>query len=237
MPNTWTGTGPRPFRLRPNGWTKSHRSGAGNPSFTLTLAQTFLWLTEAGVLTAGAAWPADPAPVVRLAVVNTAGGAVTTIVDARVTLWSRTTSGLALTGGTMDDGSGVVVVHTGTTNGTKLAGTASEKLGFWGAVPDVQPSGATQAALTDSTGADLSTFDLSAVTASALTDSSGGTPSSTIPAITDGPTADAVASLAAAVNALRADVQVANRNAARVARLANSVRAALVRTGIMKGSV
>ena len=39
----------------------------------------------------------------------------------------------------------------GTTNGTKIGTSASQKLGLWGATPVVQPSSANQAALTDST--------------------------------------------------------------------------------------
>ena len=39
----------------------------------------------------------------------------------------------------------------GTTNGTKIGTSASQRLGLWGATPVVQPSSANQAALTDST--------------------------------------------------------------------------------------
>ena len=44
-----------------------------------------------------------------------------------------------------------VNVALGTTTGTKLGTSASQKLGLWNATPIVQPSGASQAALTDST--------------------------------------------------------------------------------------
>lgn len=42
-------------------------------------------------------------------------------------------------------------VQFGTTTGTKLGTGVSQKIGFWGATPVVQPAGANQAALTDST--------------------------------------------------------------------------------------
>lgn len=40
----------------------------------------------------------------------------------------------------------------GTTTGTKICTATSQKLGFWNATPIVQPAGANQAAITDSTG-------------------------------------------------------------------------------------
>lgn len=45
--------------------------------------------------------------------------------------------------------SGNIVAQTGT--GTKIGTAASQKIGFWNATPVVQPAGANQAALTDST--------------------------------------------------------------------------------------
>lgn len=53
----------------------------------------------------------------------------------------------------------------GTTTGTKIGTATSQKLGFWNATPIVQPSGANQAAITDSTGGTAG-FTLSDVTAS-----------------------------------------------------------------------
>lgn len=42
-------------------------------------------------------------------------------------------------------------IDVGTTIGSKIGNTPSQKLGFWNATPIVQPSGANQAAITDST--------------------------------------------------------------------------------------
>lgn len=59
-------------------------------------------------------------------------------------------SGGALTCGaiTLGEAKDVAV---GTSTGTKIGTSASQKIGFWNATPVVQPSGANQAALTDST--------------------------------------------------------------------------------------
>jgi hypothetical protein len=53
----------------------------------------------------------------------------------------------------------------GTTNGTKFGGQTTQKIGFWNATPVVQPSGAAQAALIDSSGGVPSTT-ISAVSGS-----------------------------------------------------------------------
>lgn len=50
---------------------------------------------------------------------------------------------------TLDDAKNVAV---GTTTGTKIGTAATQKLGFWNVTPVVQPAGAAQAALTNSTG-------------------------------------------------------------------------------------
>jgi hypothetical protein len=52
---------------------------------------------------------------------------------------------LPVAGGTLDDGANVAV---GAGTGTKIGTAVSQKLGFWGATPIVQPSGADQAAVT-----------------------------------------------------------------------------------------
>jgi len=52
---------------------------------------------------------------------------------------------LPVAGGTLDDGANVAV---GTGTGTKIGAAVSQKLGFWGVTPVVQPSGADQAAVT-----------------------------------------------------------------------------------------
>ncbi len=53
----------------------------------------------------------------------------------------------------------------GTTTGSKIGTAVGQKIGMWGVTPVVQPSGASQAAITDSTGGTAG-FTLSDVTAS-----------------------------------------------------------------------
>lgn len=60
----------------------------------------------------------------------------------------------------------------GTSTGTKIGTAVSQKLGFWNATPVVQPSGAAQAALTNSTGG-TADATLSAVGATDSGDVSG----------------------------------------------------------------
>lgn len=57
-----------------------------------------------------------------------------------------------------------------TTTGTKIGTAVGQKLGFWNATPIVQPSGAAQAALTDSSGGSGST--IAAVTDTTMSDQS-----------------------------------------------------------------
>jgi hypothetical protein len=165
-------------------------SYAGTATFLLTASATnFIYLTDAGVLSVSTSAFPTTINMVPLAAVTTDGSTVTGITDFRVVLESAgVTTYLALAGGTMDDTGGVVTVNLGTTNGTKIGGAASQKIGFWGATPIIRPASANQAALTDST---------------------GGTPGTTLNTISDAATADAVASLARLVNQLRADLVAA----------------------------
>lgn len=63
-------------------------------------------------------------------------------------------------------------VALGTTTGTKIGTAVTQKLGFFNATPVVQPSGAAQAALTDSTGGSAD-GTLAAVTDTSMSDQSG----------------------------------------------------------------
>ena len=57
---------------------------AGSASFAVTTAiSNYLWLTDAGTLTKGTAWPAGGTKVVRLAVVVAGASTITSITDAR----------------------------------------------------------------------------------------------------------------------------------------------------------
>jgi hypothetical protein len=122
---------------------------AGASSVAVTASSTNrIWLTPAGVLTQStSAFPATP--YIPLAVVTTTGSVITSIVDSRVVFgvlgWADGTN-LAL----------------GTSSGTKIGTSVSQLLGFWNATPVVQPSGANQASLTDSSGGTAS-FTLASV--------------------------------------------------------------------------
>jgi hypothetical protein len=109
-----------------------------------------------------------------------------------------------------------VNVDLGTTTGTKLGTATSQKLGFWNVTPVVQPAHADQAAA-------------AALTQDALTDNSGGSATTTLAAISDTATKDAVASLAAQLAKVKTDV-------ANTRTLLTAIRTALVAIGLMKGA-
>lgn len=119
-----------------------------------------------------------------------------------------------------------------------LVGTASsDKVAFRGKAPVVMPSSADQAALTDSTGGSVSNSTLAAVTApSALTDSTTGTASTTLASISDTPTKNAIASLAARQAENRAAIVALTDAVAKITELVNAERDALVKQGLMRGS-
>lgn len=104
---------------------------------------------------------------------------------------------------TLANGANIVV---GTGSGTVIATATSQKLGFWGATPIIQPVGAGQGVV------------------AALTDNSGGASGgNTIAVVTDNTsTANAVATLAAKVNALNT--------------LVTALRLAALNSGLIKGS-
>lgn len=84
-------------------------------------------------------------------VVDTTTGAVA------ATLTTTAAAGFTCAGHlTMGDAKNVIL---NTTTGTKIGTAATQKLGFWNATPIVQPSGASQAALTHSVGTADGTVD------------------------------------------------------------------------------
>ena len=207
---------------------------AAAQALTLAGSSTLdLWLTEAGVFTAGSAWPATNH--VRLAVAVTGTALLTALTDARLVAQAAapTPAFLAVAGGALSDGANVAL---GTTTGTQI-GTAAARARGLRRAPVVQPAGAAQGALTDSTGGDTTAFTLAALAgASTLTDSTGGTVSTTLAAISDAATKNAIASLAAVVNAHTVWQASSNANTARLAKLLGAVRSALVALGAIKGS-
>lgn len=124
---------------------------AGGTAALTASASNSIYLTNTGTLTVSTTGFPTTAHV-RIATVTTGGTAVTAIVDARIAAMVVGTDALPylpLAGGTMADGSNVAL---GTGTGTKLGTASTQKLGLWGATPVVQPAGAAQVALTDSTG-------------------------------------------------------------------------------------
>jgi hypothetical protein len=118
---------------------------AGTASQALTLSATnYLYLADAGTLTVSTTgWPATTFHV-RLAIATADATTVTAITYPRVLTTASGKNGntvyLSLLGGTFDDSAGVITVGTGTTNGVKLGAGSTNKLGFFGATPVVQPA-------------------------------------------------------------------------------------------------
>jgi hypothetical protein len=71
-------------------------------------------------------------------------------VTKKITATNVAAAAWELTGNkSLNDGSNIVL---GTTTGSKIGTLDTQKLGFWNAAPVVQPAGAAQAVLTNSTG-------------------------------------------------------------------------------------
>jgi len=218
-------------------------SYAGTSSFAVTTAATnYLYLTDAGVLTANTiGFPAGVA-IIELATVVAGATTITSVADARIAYGSGgaarpflplsggtltaaltvsaggitiTAGGLTVTAGGITVSAGTSAfqavtiaglttiadaqnVAVGTTTGTIIATTVTQRLGFWAATPIVQPSGAAQASLTDSTTG----------TAGTVVNDVGAAFSQT----------------------------TLNNNFASVLNLLTAIRSALVAAGLMKGS-
>jgi hypothetical protein len=138
-----------------------------------------------------------------------------TVINANIDLIDAAFAGLSNIAITMSDAGGVRTFATGATNGTTF-GATGDKLAFYGGTPIVRPAHADQAAAAAQTQQDL-------------TDSSGGTASTTLASISDTATKNAVASLAARLAEVKADV-------AAVRVLVNRVRTDLVALNAIKGS-
>jgi len=120
-------------------------SYAGTSSQAMTASNTnYVYLTDSGTLTVSTSAFPSATFIVRLATVVAGGSTITSVTDSRVPWISfganNNTVYLALAGGTFSDGSGVVTVGTGTTNGVKFGASTSDKLAFFNATPIVQPA-------------------------------------------------------------------------------------------------
>lgn len=115
----------------------------------------------------------DTAVAIGVCVADSGGVAVTTVrvfLQSRVTPMSLSGLGALFSEGlTLGDGGNVVV---GSTLGTRVATAGSQKLGFFGASPVVQPSGTTEGAITNSTGG-TANGTMAAVSATNSSDQSG----------------------------------------------------------------
>jgi hypothetical protein len=138
-----------------------------------------------------------------------------TVINANLDLIDTAFTGISNTAITMSDAAGVRTFSTGATNGTKI-GATGDKLAFYGGTPITRPAHADQAAAAAQTQQDL-------------TDSSGGTASTTLASISDTATKNAVASLAARLAEVKADV-------AAVRVLTNRLRTDLAALVLIKGS-
>lgn len=116
---------------------------SGSTSVSVPNNQTVVvYLDGAGNPSYGSAYPSTAH--IRLATVTAAGGVITSVVDNRVVhgmLGTDATPYLPLSGGTLEEGADIA---TGTTMGTKLGTSSSQKLGFWGASPVVRPTAYSQ---------------------------------------------------------------------------------------------
>lgn len=116
---------------------------------------------------------------------------------------------------TLADAQNIVV---GTTTGTDIGTGATQKIGFYGVTPVVQPSALTQT---------YSTADgtLGNLTAAALTDSSGGTSGTLTIAAIAGAVDPTAATLTSTANAVATLAAMANKHTADHADLAQFVNA------------
>jgi len=188
-------------------------SYAGVATQAITTATTkvlYLDLTAAGVLTVAAAYPTTAH--VRLATVVAGATTITSITDDRVT---------AHTIGSWAAG---MNFSFDTTTGTKFGTATGQKIGFWNATPIIQPAAAGQATVSQ--------------TQTSLTDSTGGTPTTTLAAITAG-ASYAQADMTATKNAiasLAAELALVKTDHANALTLLLAIRTALVNSGLIKGS-
>jgi hypothetical protein len=154
-------------------------SYAGAASQAMTASATnYVYLTDAGVLTVVTTGFPAATSIVRLAVVTAGASTIAAIADARIPWISfggtppflasgggTVTGAVTISAGGLTVSAGGITVSAGTVSwadavnlalgtgtGSKIGTAAAQKLGFWGVTPIAQPSGAAQAALTNSTG-------------------------------------------------------------------------------------
>lgn len=127
-------------RVNPGPYVKADRtlgSFAGASALALAASSTVMvWLTDAGALATGAAWPA--APHVRLASVATGAAAITSVADARAL---AAVAGPGVGSNTVS-GTFVVQATAGSPTAFRVEADTS-KLGFFGSTPQAQAAALT----------------------------------------------------------------------------------------------
>jgi hypothetical protein len=113
-------------------------SFAGATAVAVTASTTtYIYLTSAGVLTMSTAgFPATPALFVPLATVVAGSVTITSIADARCPFTVVGSGYMPLTGGTLADGANIAV---GSSTGTMIATSSTQRVGFFGKQPATQP--------------------------------------------------------------------------------------------------
>lgn len=112
---------------------------AGASSTAMTASSTnYTYLTGSGTLTVNTTgFPSGGTLYCPLAVVVAGSSTITSIADARTCFPVVGAGFLPLSGGTLTDGANVVL---GSTTGTKIGMATTQKLGFFGKTPTVQPT-------------------------------------------------------------------------------------------------
>jgi len=129
---------------------------AGSTSFALTASATnYVWLTNAGTLTKGTAWPTTGG-YVPLATVVTGAGTITAITDARIAL-GTVQCGPTFGTGTLVAGS-LVVAATSVTSASKIHVWLTSPGGTVGYVYVSAQAAGTGFTVTSTSGSDTSTF-------------------------------------------------------------------------------
>jgi hypothetical protein len=201
-------------------WTDTsiYRSGASTMTFAPAAATDGRWnftrsTGENFFIQIGSAGYFGTSSATAFALLTNGASAIIIDASQNITLYGQTALNDAIN------------LAAGTTTGSKIATATTQKLGFWGATPVIQQAGAAQAAL-------------AAQGQTALTDSTGGTPSTTLAAITAG-ASYAQADLVAIKNALAsiaAELGLVRTDVANHATLLTAIRTALVTTGLIKGA-
>ena len=117
--------------------TAANYAGASSTGMTAS-STNYLYLTGSGTLTVNTTgFPSGGTLYCPLAVIVASTATITSVTDARVCFPVVGAGFLPLAGGTLADGANVVL---GTSTGTQIGTATSQKLGFFGKTPAVQPT-------------------------------------------------------------------------------------------------